>query len=150
MLGQLLFAAMGHERFEVDLENPTTEAWRAFGIVPRPAFLLRIPFSLERPQELQRVTKHPTIRSESPLPFDGVLLGPRDTPIPGAQVTLLELGMSTSTDNNGCFHFAAVPSGPKPKRIRIQAKGLEVDKAAAPSSDRPREPVVIRFTELEE
>jgi hypothetical protein len=152
LLGQLLFAAMAHERFEVDLQSVTAETWRAFGIVPQPAFLLRFPFSVEREQlqPLQRVTKLPTIRVVSPVPLAGILLGPRDIPIPGASITLSELGISTYTDNKGRFRFAAIPPGIESKRLRIQTKGLDVETAVSPSDDRAREQVIIRFTELEE
>lgn len=50
MLGDLVFAAMEHTEFEVDLEPVPTELWSAFGLAPRPSFRLRLPLRRERPE----------------------------------------------------------------------------------------------------
>jgi hypothetical protein len=150
LLGRLLFAAMADKRFEVDLQSLELATWRAFGVVPQPAFLLRFPFSLERPQQRQRVTEYPKIRPAPAVPFSGVLLGPRDVPIAGARVTLSELGIHTTTDSNGRFRFAVVPPGSHPRRLRIEARGLEVETVAVPPTERTNGPAIIRFTQLED
>ncbi len=147
--GELLFAAMSHERFEVDLEALTPEMWRAFGVAPRPGFVLRTPLQLERPQQLQRVTGYPQVRPVPAVPFVGILLGPGDLPLAGACVTLAELGINTTTDNDGRFRFPAVLPGAAAKRLRIQAKGLDIETAALPTADPLHQPVIIRFTALE-
>jgi hypothetical protein len=149
-LGQLLFAAMENKRFEVDLQAITDDTWRAFGLVPQPAFLLRLPFSLDRPHEYQRVTKQPTIRAVPAVAFTGILIGPDEVPIAGARVTLAELGLNTTTDKDGRFRFAAVAPSSQPKRLRIHARGLEMETLAVPTSDRVNEPAIIRFTQLED
>lgn len=149
-LGQLLFAAMENKRFEVDLQNLTHDTWRAFGLVPQPAFLLRFPFSLDRPHEFQRVTQQPTVRPVPAVPFTGILLGPDEVPIAGARVTLAELGLTSTTDNDGRFRFAAVAPNSQPKRLRIQARGLEMETLAVPIPDRVSAPAIIRFTQLED
>ncbi len=149
LLGELLFAAMSHERFEVDLETLSLQSWHAFGVAPRPAFVLRTPLQLERPQQLQRVTSYAKMRPMPAVPFVGILLGPGDLPIAGARITLTELGSNTTTDNAGRFRFPTTPSGKTAKRLRIQAKGLDVETTAVPSADPMHEPVIIRFTALE-
>ena len=63
--------------------------------------------------------------------------------------TLAELGINTTTDNAGRFRFPAVLPGAAAKRLRIQAKGLDVETAALPTADPLHQPVIIRFTALE-
>ncbi len=149
-LGRLLFAAMADRRFEVDLKSLTMEAWRAFGLMPQPAFLLRFPFSLDRPQQERLVTEPPTVRPVSAMSFNGVLVGPRDLPIAGACITLTELGINTVTDSRGRFGFAVVPPGSKPRRLRVQARGRDAATLSVPPTDGTNGPAIIRLDKLED
>lgn len=66
ILGDLVVAAADSPDLLVDLEPIPVEVWRAFGVVPRPAFTLEVPFRLERPgAELPRGREPMDIRAAS-------------------------------------------------------------------------------------
>src|SRR5579871_3191239 len=50
LLGDLVFAAMARPEFQVELEVAPLDTWRAFGIAPRPSFVLRLPLQQARPE----------------------------------------------------------------------------------------------------
>jgi hypothetical protein len=126
MLGSLVFAAMEQPEFEVDLEPVPAELWTAFGVLPRPAFRLRIPLRLVRPQEDVRLVKTPLeVRGAPIVSMDGVLMGPNEIPIANAQVKLPDCQLATRTDSKGRFSFAAVPGGSTVRRFLIRAFGRD-------------------------
>src|SRR2546421_5963544 len=61
MLGELVVAAMENPEFEVEQESLPVAVWSAFGIVPRPAFVLRVPFRHERPERLAPRVRQPVV-----------------------------------------------------------------------------------------
>jgi hypothetical protein len=78
-------------------------------------------------------------------PLVGRVMGPGDIAIMGARVELPALNLSTATDFRGRFQFAAVPSDPPIKLLRLNAKGqtftVHVEKLD--------EPMIIRVKESE-
>jgi hypothetical protein len=100
-------------------ENNVGEFWSALGIPPRPAFYFTVTIALElgmlTPEGPPVVTKEITV-SELPLP--GPILAQwfeiggtvRDAitllPVESAEVTLVETGASTVTDEQGHFRFS--------------------------------------------
>jgi hypothetical protein len=109
----------------VELEPIALEAWSAFGIAPRPAFILGIPLRHDWAQRKLPVVKQaPTMETSATRPFDGRVVGPEDLPFVGVTVELPLLGLSTVTGKTGNFHFAAVPAGEHfPKELLITTKG---------------------------
>jgi hypothetical protein len=64
LLGELVFAAMDRPGADVILEPPPPEVWAAFGVPPRPSFLLEVPLRRARPErEIKRVTGPLVIRT---------------------------------------------------------------------------------------
>ncbi len=65
-LAKLVFSAMLARDMTVDLSPLSSSEWRAFGLVPRPSFLVKTPltFTVEK-QEVKRVEKPLVIRSSS-------------------------------------------------------------------------------------
>lgn len=144
LLGQLVFAAMDSAEFEVDLDLVPVSVWRAFGVAPRPSFVLRVPLQRERPEPEVKLVRGPLEVETSPVQsLQGVVLGPQEVPLVGARVELPALRLSTRTDSKGRFHFSTVPAGPSAKLLRITAKGREL--SVKTEGDAGREPMVIQF-----
>jgi len=124
LLGPLVFAAMDRPGSEVELDMLPAELWIALGVVPRPAFLLRVPLRLARPEPTAGIVLHPIIINQSPLrPLAGRLVGPGDVPLAGARLELPSLQLSTRSDHRGHFTFPPIPMDPLPKELVITARG---------------------------
>lgn len=148
LIGALMFAALENPEWDVD-RSPGVELWSALGLAPRPAFVLRVPVSLERPQrEVQKVRSHLVIRQSPMRSLSGRVLGPNQLAIMGASVELPALRQVTRTDHEGRFLFPAVPSDPPVSLIRVNAKGREhsITPQRPLASDQP---LIIQLTESE-
>ena len=144
-LGALVFAAMEHPEFEVELAPLPAELWSALGSTPRPGFLLRVPLRVERAEpRVGRVTRAVEVRFTRTSELSGRLLGPLDVPLAAAEVEIPALRLVTRTDVHGYFRFPAVPLEPARRQVTVRARGLEkavtVEREAADG-----EPVVIHF-----
>jgi|SRR5947209_1762858 len=145
MLGELVIAAIENPEFEVELESLPVTVWSAFGIAPRPSFVLRVPFRHERPERLAPRVKHPVVIKQSSLrSLHGQIFGPESIPIMNARVELPALQLSTNTDSRGRFHFSAVPAEPRVKLLRVLAKGQEFS-ITTEQAERDDEPFVIHL-----
>ncbi len=126
MLWTLVFGAMEVAEFEIDLTPISGQLWLAFGVVPRPAFMLRLSLRRERPEESVRLIKSAIELNASPMAsMAGLLLGPNEVPIANARVSLPVLRLTARTDERGCFRFGAIPSNTAVQRFHIQARGRE-------------------------
>ena len=151
LLEELIFAALRKPEkeapeFEVVVEPLPVEAWSALGAAPQPSFFLLSPLRRERPEPALPIVKEPVVLQPSPMRvLSGVVYGPGDTPIMGARVELLTLGIATRTDEWGRFRFVGAPSNGQLKLL-AQAKGRtkEIDYSAG------GEPLEIRLDLLEE
>jgi hypothetical protein len=124
LLGQLVFAALQREGWEVELGPLPPALWYAFGVPPRPAFQLVIPLRLERPSRPAPRVREPLIFQVAPSqPLAGQVLGPGDVPLASARIELPGLELSAETDPDGRFLFARVPSEPRAKTFRVSARG---------------------------
>jgi len=149
MLGQLLFAAMEHPEYEIELEPVPAEAWTAFGSIPLPSFMLCLPLRLERPEAPVRLIRSPIEVNQSPLAsMEGTILGPEQTPLTNARVELSTHNLVTRTDIKGRFIFPAVPSEPAKKKLRMIARGRELFKEIDYTKIK-KEPLIIHFDVLE-
>lgn len=65
-LASLVFAAMQNPDFELDLTALPAAMWMAFGVAPRPSFVIRMPLRQARTEAPVRIVEHlPVIRSTS-------------------------------------------------------------------------------------
>lgn len=127
LLGDLTFAAMEDKEFEVEPEAVPLEMWRAFNVPPRPALLMRVKVNKPRDEKpAPRVRGRVAVEFGDMLPFQGQLFGPGGVPISAASVTLPSLRLTTRTDYNGRFRFAAVPKRPRVTQLRVNARGKDV------------------------
>lgn len=151
LLGELIFAALQKPEkeapdFEAVVEPLPVEAWAVLGAAPQPSFFLRAPLRRERPEAAAPVVREPVVLHPSPMrTLSGAVYESGGTPIMGARVELLTLGIATRTDEWGRFRFAGVPSNGR-LRLLAQAKGQtkEVDCSTGD------EPLEIRLHLLEE
>jgi hypothetical protein len=149
LLGELVFAAMEHPEFHVDLEPLPAATWEALGVPPAPAFLLRTHLVSTREQTGQMVRKAVEINSSSLEAVSGIVVGPGDLPIANARVEFPATGVATRTDTRGRFYLAAIPASPTAVRqFLVQAKGRELSVSVKPK-DMRSQPVVIHFDVLE-
>lgn len=150
ILADLLFAAMDSPNLEVDLEPLSGTAWAAFGVPPRPSFLLRVPVRRARPERpVKRVRVPPVVETVPVMALEGLVLGPSETRLAGARVEIPALGLTTRTDPDGRFRFANVPAQGAPLLVRVSAKGREMSvKTAAGAEGAAERPdgLVIRMT----
>lgn len=150
LLVGLMFAAMQSRDFEVEPEALPMAVWTAFGVPPRPSFILRMPLRCERPEVKAKVVRQPLkIRGAPIASFHGLLLGPGETPLAGCRIEIPTLHLSASTDHKGRFCFPAVP-GEGSKQLLVKAKGRTLAVTSDRSFPDSRTPMVIHFTPLEE
>jgi hypothetical protein len=148
LLGELAFAALESDEFEVDLEPLGADIWSALGVLPQPSLVLQVPLRRERPHPEAPLVRVPLVLDTATITsLTGVVLSPEDTPISGAHVELPDLHLRQRTDSRGKFHFPTVPRAER-QTVLVRAKGREVSVAVAPSSH--DEPVIIRFNPREE
>ncbi len=125
LLGKLLVSAMENTRFEIEKEPLPFDVWQAFGISPRPSFVLRVLFKHERMEKLAPPVRHPlTIRQAVLEPLHGQI-SVNQMPMSDANVEIPLLKIFTKTDANGKFFFASLPSEPTDKSLLIRVKGHE-------------------------
>jgi hypothetical protein len=134
MLSRLLFAAMEHPEFEVDLEEMPTQIWTAFGVKPRPSFKIRLPLRFERTDLTEHRVGGPIELRRAPLSaMKGVVMGPGGQPLGNARVGLPACGLSTNTDSRGRFAFESVPVRSAGLQLHITARGREMVRAVRPT-----------------
>jgi hypothetical protein len=145
LLGALLTAArMDGADFEAVLERLPAEAWTALGTRPQPSFLLRVPVSQPRPARPTKLVLGPLeVQTSGMAPLTGLILGPGDVPMVGAQVRVAGQNLQVLTDSRGAFQFPAVGTHPPPDALVIQVKGRE--RVVAVPGDFATKPVTIRY-----
>ncbi len=150
-LGQLLFAAMEQAEFQLDLNRVSPAVWAGFGVSPRPSFKLGVPCRQVRRQPKSRPVLQPLVVRQSPVrPLAGRVLGPGDVPVMGARIEIPGTGQYTTTDAQGRFHFAQVPTDPPPAMIEVKARGREVRVDPSPGWTKDEGPLLIRFQLMED
>jgi hypothetical protein len=149
LLSELLFAAIKNPEWEIRSEPIPLETWPSFSRIPRPSFLLEVALRRERPQKPAPYVRVPLVVRDSPMEaLEGIVLGPDEIPLTGANVELPGLQLSTRTDARGRFRFPAVPSEPSSKVVRVRAKGRITSLKTRPASFEDGR-LVIRFREME-
>ena len=147
LLGDLVFAAMDDEDFEVVLEPPSDTVWGAFGSIPRPSFVLKVPLRKERHLPAAKRVREMVVDATSIASLYGVVLGPGAVPLEGALVEVPQLQLAERTDRLGRFRFVTVPAG-RPLSLRARARGYQMAVIASPPTS-ITDPLVITFDSLE-
>jgi hypothetical protein len=145
LLSQLIMALLGKREYELELIDLPASLWTAFGLVPRPAFMLRVPLYVERPVPTPPLVQGPlVIRGTPAVRLHGTVLGPGNVPVAGARVELPALQLTAHTNARGRFHFSTVPSEPSGIQLLVKARGqTQTVLVEQPVSD--NDPLEIRF-----
>lgn len=148
ILLQLAFAAMEQEGWDLEFEALPVHAWSAFGISPRPSFVLRIPLLLERAEGRAKPVRTIKLNGFPVTTLQGAVLGPDDTPVAGAQVEVPSLHRSATTDTHGRFVLTGLPQAAQ-SRLVVNARGKRIEVSPEGEPD-PSKPLMIRLTSLED
>jgi hypothetical protein len=143
LLGELALAALDQAEFEVELDLPVG-LWASLMLPARPAFLLRVPLRRPRVRATAPLVHAFELQLEPVVALHGVVLGPRERPLPGAHVALDGLGLHTRTDLAGRFRFANVPASAGALALVVRAGRREVVVAAGPEARGP-DGLVVRL-----
>ena len=145
LLGRLAFAAMESSEFEIEFEPLSAHDWLAFATTPRPAFVLRVPARLVRPEPDTPLVHAPLVVQSTPTTtLHGRVLGPNGIPLPDVRVELPMLQLTDRTDAQGWFRFSTVPAEPRTRQLRLSAKGRQIE-VTVEQSAALNDPVVIHF-----
>ncbi|HEY0048008.1 MAG TPA: hypothetical protein VGB68_01895 [Pyrinomonadaceae bacterium] len=125
LLGKMLVSAMENAEFEVEKEPLSLDLWRAFGIAPRPAFILRAAFKHDRKEQIAPPVREPVRLRQALLESLQGQISLNRIPLVSAKVEIPLLKVFTQTDADGKFRFASLPSEPQDKSLLIRAKGRE-------------------------
>jgi hypothetical protein len=145
-LGELVFAALEDDLFEVDFDR-VEELWRSLGSTLRPGFVLCVPVERRRAVPAVPLARKTQMRFEAARPMAGVILGPDETPLADVSVAIDSLGVTTRTDHAGRFSFACLPPTLDAGDLVVLAKGRECRATAIEAP--PGEPLVVRVNGLE-
>lgn len=147
ILEELLFSAMETSDIEIESQAVDPQLWVAFGVAPRPAFVLRVPVRRVRAREEAPIVREfITVDVQPIIPLRGTVLGPRNLPLPDVRVELPSLELATRTDRRGFFQFPGVPARDGPRTLRLEGKG----RAMVVTAEVGEEPIVIHFPLTEE
>lgn len=125
LLGRMLVSAMANAEFEIEKEPLSLDLWRAFGIAPRPAFILRVAFKHDRKEQIAPPVREPVRLRQALLESLQGQISLNRIPLVSAKVEIPLLKVFTQTDADGKFRFASLPSEPQDKSLLIRAKGRE-------------------------
>lgn len=147
LLGKLLFSAMEKPEYEVGLESVDMRVWLAAGVAPRPAFYLSLPMRMERAGHARLIRTPPELVYRKMRKLDGVLMGPGNVPVPNGRIELADSKLSTNADEQGRFHFSAIPDKPLKRKFFICAKGQDFElEATLPKKE---ESLLLRLQMME-
>ncbi|MGE3163638.1 MAG: Pvc16 family protein [Planctomycetota bacterium] len=159
LLGELLARALEQPDFVVEAEGYPESAWLAFGIPPRPGFLLRATLQIERKVDPAKPVLYPLVIEHKPLErLYGQVLGPNETPLTGVVVEFSSGDsegppLEARTDADGRFHVVTLPGargrGRGAMKIRVRHRGrptrIQTEGEAGEGV-----PLIIRVMSLEE
>lgn len=152
-IGELMLAALEEPRFEIgrfqlEKEPWLSKLWLPLQLVPRPAFVLSLPLTKERPYAPAPLVRSvPVVHTSPTQPLRGKLLGPEEIPIAGADVLLPTLQRRTQTDRRGEFVFERVPTHPEIKQLHLRARGRSYVIDLDPTAQR-QDPLLIHLRDL--
>lgn len=153
LIGQIIVAAFDAAQqpetagYQADLSPLSADWWLALGIAPRPAFILNVPYSVERETPTApRVRRPLVVQGGNAAQVRGRLLAPDAQPIAGARIDVPSIQSYTFTDHTGAFQLNMLPRH-QSLPVRIRAKGKTLVTALNTLSDQP---IVLTWDPLQD
>lgn len=143
-LGDLFFGALQHPELEVEPLPVPVPTWAAFGVPPRPSFVVKAVVRKELEEPPVKLVREAVFTASPMSVLHGVVLTQDDVPVARARVDLPALDASTITDSKGRFAFPRVPSEPPTRLLHVSARGRQVTYEADAVAS-PEDPLVLRF-----
>jgi hypothetical protein len=144
LLTELAFSAAARTGWQVEQEPVSLSVWAAFGVAPRPSFLVRVPLELVQ-EEGPSAPKARTLSMSGGtlVALRGVLFGADDVPLSGGSVELPALNLRTETNAGGEFCLKGVP-GSIVNTLRVMAKGSSLA-VECRANDYATSPLILRM-----
>jgi len=148
LLTELAFAAGAQTSWQIEQEPVSLSVWAAFGIAPRPSFMVKMPLEMVQ-EEGPTAPKAKTLSMNgyTLVALRGVLLGPDDVPLSGGSVELPALNLRTETNAGGEFCLKGVP-GSTLNTLRAMAKGSSLA-VECRANDYATSPLILRMSKIE-
>ena len=132
LLLDLAFAALGEADLDVAPEPLAPDLWTALGTVPQPSFILRAAVRRERPDVVApRVLLPLVVEQARFVTIEGVVLGPNELGLAGAEIDAVGLDRATRTDRRGRFRLERPAR--RPGRHAACASAPRVSRSSSPS-----------------
>jgi hypothetical protein len=124
-LVELAFAALEHPRrdLQLDLRGLAPEDWLSLQLRQRPCLVFESTLRRERSLEPAPRVRAAQLRGVPSGVVRGVVLGPADVPIAGAQVEVPAFGVTTTTDSQGRFQLPRMPLDGRGTAVQVRARG---------------------------
>lgn len=156
-LGQLLIAAEQHTNMNVDATPPSPDLWSALGLFPRPSFWIRVQavYEIARP-DVPLVRAPIAVRTRPMAMLHGLIVGPEDQPVAGANVRHGVNGTLVRSDRRGRFSMQ-VPVVAESERadgrpgpmLEVKARGRNMRVPVPDRTYSAEEPLVIQLSPRE-
>jgi len=128
LLEQVLLAALDRTDLDVELQPLDGATWLALGARPQASFVLAVPVRHLLADPPARPVMHSPIVEPTPMgPLRGVLLGPGELPLAGAEVVLASPRRRARSGPGGHFELAGVPLDGRPHQLEVHARGRTYD-----------------------
>jgi hypothetical protein len=146
LLERLMLGAMDNPEVQVEFNPLLLSDWIAFGVVPRPSFMLLLTLQRQRRERTSTlVSAPPMVRGTGVRRLEGVVLGPEDRPLANAQVEIPGLGLTGRTDLEGRFRFPVLPADALVEHLVVEKMGQSVSVALSPTGEEAFSPLVIHW-----
>jgi hypothetical protein len=123
-LGQVLVAATDRADIDIELDEQPPDLWRAFGVVPQAAVVLRAIVRWERPHTVAPLVREPLlVQFERTADLVGVVVSPDGLPIARAAVRAADVDTPAWTAADGRFTMR-VPARATGCTLTVTARGI--------------------------
>jgi hypothetical protein len=127
ILGNIAFQAVSDSTIELLSTEPAENS-------KRHSLILRVRLQRARSVVKPKPVRQPLTIVLGPVAaLEGVVLGPDDVPLVGAELRIPALNLSTLSGPKGRFRFAGLPDGLASITIEVQAKGVNLELIATPT-----------------
>jgi hypothetical protein len=145
LLEKLLVSAMENADVQIESEPPPLSFWAAYGLSPRPSFILRCTLQHEQPERVGTIVRSPPLVRSAPLRrLEGIVLGPEDIPLGNARVQAPGQGLTARTDPDGRFRFLAMPADAPVERLAVEVRGQTVSVSVGGGTGEQGAPLILR------